>query len=408
MKKYFYSILAFSILGAILSGALFVQHYFSLGILSCTDGAISSCASVSQSKYSAVFGIPVAAFGLLFYLFFVFFTLVCDYAGGIYIRIFAIFGLLAGVLGLVADLVLGSILIFIKMFCHLCFATYIINIIIFVILLTFYLKYKISLDFNIKNLIKDFKPDFADRKAVYALFVLFVFLLCFSVLQINETLRATYGSNVITQEQVDEFVKKFNDTPAENIILPQSNIVFGNPNAKLTINVFTDFLCSACHNFFKTEKRLLKKYKDKIKFAYYYYPLDTACNKYTGRSTYPNSCLASYHVEAAALVNILPTYLDTHFSKYKDFIGSYNQEWADKVLAETAKSINWNEEQIQLFGELVDTVKAMKTIENTIEFANLYNVNVTPTLFINGKRVLGGPRFPMMDALIKQELEKMK
>ena len=411
MKKYFYSILVFSILGAILSGVLFAQHYLpnaNFGILSCTDGAISSCASVSQSKYSVFFGIPVAAFGLLFYLFFIFFTLVCDYAGGIYIRIYAILGLLAGVLGLIADLILGSILIYIKMFCHLCFTTYLINIIIFAILLTFYLRYKVSLNFNIKSLIKDFSPDFADRKAVYALFVLFVFLLCFSVLQLNETLRSNYGGNVITQERIDEFVKKFNDTPVENVVLPHSNIVFGNPNAKLTVNVFTDFLCTACNNFFNTEKRILKKYKDRVKFVYYHYPLDKECNKYASKTTYPNSCLVAYQFEAAALARILPDYLEVHSSKYKDFMDSYNQEWADKVIEKTAKNVNWSKEQIRFFNGLVNVIKDDKIVENSIEFASMYSVNVTPTLFINGKRVLGGPRFPMMDALIKQELDKMK
>jgi protein-disulfide isomerase len=226
-------------------------------------------------------------------------------------------------------------------------------------------------------------------------------------MQLNETLRANYSGNIITQEQVDEFVKKFNDADVENIILPESRIVFGNPNAKLTINVFTDFLCSACHNFFKTEKRILKKYYNEVKFVYYHYPLDMDCNKYASKSMYPNSCIASDQIEAAATINILSDYLDVHFSKYKDFTGSYSQEWAEKILEETAKNINWNEDNIKLFNGFVNSVKASKIVENNIEFAALYKINVTPTLFINGKRVLGGPKYPMMEAIINQELGKI-
>ena len=410
VKKYFYSILAFSIVGAVVSGILFVQHYLpnaNFGILSCTDNAISSCASVSQSQYSVFFGVPVAAFGLLFYLFFIFFTLICDYAGDIYIRIFAVLGLMAGTLGLIGDLILAAILVYMKMFCHLCFTTYVVNIIIFALLLVFYFKYKSSVNFNIINIIKDFKLDSADRKAALSLFILFIFLLCFSVLQLNETLKANYGSHVVTQKQIDEYVKKFNDTPVENLVLPESRIVFGSPNAKLTITVFTDFLCSACYNFFKTEERILKKYYDKVKFVYYHYPFDMSCNKYSSRTVYQNSCIASYQIEAAANLNILSDYLDVHFSKYNDYSDSYNQEWADKILTETAKKINWHEDNINFFNKFVDSVKDIKTVENNIEFAAIYKINATPTLFISGKRILGGPKYQMLEAIIIQELEKM-
>ena len=404
MKKYFYSILGLSILGAIISGVLLIQHYLpnaNFGVLSCDDTAISSCASVSQSPYSELFGIPVAAFGLLFYLFFIFFALICDYAGDIYVRIFAIIGLILAAMGIGADLVLISTLIYIKMFCHLCATTYLINAIIFAILLIFYLKHKSSLNLNIKSIIKDFKLD-SDKKAVLALFILFAFLLCFSMFQLNETLRATHGSKVVTQQEIDDFVKKFNDSPVEMVSFPQSRLIFGNPNAKLSIVVYTDFLCTACRNFYNVEKRILRKYSNDVNFIYYHYPMDQTCNNLVSRTIYPNSCLASNQIETAAAMNILSDYLAIHFSKYREFAGLYNHEWADKVLEAIAKKNNWKQSDIALFNDLANS--ANHTIESHVESAGSNRVNGTPTLFINGRRLTGVPKFQLLEAVIKQEL----
>ena len=87
MKKFIYLILALAIAGAVLSGILLLQHFYpeaKIGIISCGDGIINPCLSLSQSGYVTLFTIPVAAYGLLWYLLALFILLIADYAGGRY------------------------------------------------------------------------------------------------------------------------------------------------------------------------------------------------------------------------------------------------------------------------------------------------------------------------------------
>ena len=45
----------------------------------------------------------------------------------------------------------------------------------------------------------------------------------------------------------------FYQTPAQKIDFPDSGIILGNPEAEVTLYVFTDFLCSACYEFYRIE-----------------------------------------------------------------------------------------------------------------------------------------------------------
>jgi len=60
--------LGFSILGLGISIYLTIEHFSSSKLLACPESATINCAKVTTSRWSHIFGIPVAVLGLAFFL----------------------------------------------------------------------------------------------------------------------------------------------------------------------------------------------------------------------------------------------------------------------------------------------------------------------------------------------------
>lgn len=68
MRKFLFVIIGMAILGAIVAGYGLWQHYAPTGSSFCNLSATVSCDLVNQSIYSEIYGIPIAAIGVLGYL----------------------------------------------------------------------------------------------------------------------------------------------------------------------------------------------------------------------------------------------------------------------------------------------------------------------------------------------------
>src|SRR5437870_2683006 len=127
--------------GALVSGLLLLEHHGERRAAAavsqaCGEGDQSGCAVVSQSRWSAVRGVPVAALGLFFYACLGLLLMLAILAGPAAVQAAATLALLAMVLALAADLVLLGIQAFaIHAFCKLCLLTYLLNVLAVVVLL---------------------------------------------------------------------------------------------------------------------------------------------------------------------------------------------------------------------------------------------------------------------------------
>src|SRR5262249_4780734 len=120
---------------------LLLQHHGESGAAAavnqvCGDGQTSGCETVAQSRWSKVGGVPLAAFGLVFYLSLAVLLVHTGVAGSATPR----GGLVAPVplalaLAPAAEvLLLGVQAIAIKSFCKLCLATYVVNALVLALL----------------------------------------------------------------------------------------------------------------------------------------------------------------------------------------------------------------------------------------------------------------------------------
>jgi len=412
MKKYIYSLLILAIAGSILSGILFMQHYFpdnQFALLMCGE----NCASVSLSDYSALFGIPVAAFGLLFYLTAAFIILIADYAKGEYPDTVMALLLPVSAIAVCADIALGIILIMIREFCSLCFYTYLINIAFLSILIIWYrLKKKENIKITdiYRNLMKIDESESSSRKAAVSSFTLAFFLLAFSIFSTSEIMKARTEKSRTPAIQAKSFLKSFYKYKVENLQLPDSPLVIGNPEAKVTIIAFTDFLCSACYGLYVNEKYLLSKFKGRVKIVFYNMPLDMSCNKSIKRTVYKNSCTASKAMIAASKNGFFEKYHAEHFSNYKKIKHDYNLKISTDILDSVLKNEDSSSGKInkRIFTKTLDSNETTEMLDEHIKLAKRYKITATPTLFIGNRRIVGVPPKEILSAIVKSELRNIQ
>jgi protein-disulfide isomerase/uncharacterized membrane protein len=412
MKKFTYPLLALAIAGTLISGILLLQHYYpdaKIGFISCGQGIFNPCLSLAQSGYATIFTIPVAAYGLLWYLLALFILLIADYAGGRY-HAFALALLLPlGIAAVLADVALGIILIVLGLLCPYCIASYGVNICMLVLAILWFRfaqkEERFSLPETLRELLS--AESSPDRKAFYSAFVLFLFLLSFAIFATSHILKIKTEGARIPEDKTTSFLANFYRSPIEKINFPDTGIVLGNPKAVVTIVAFTDFLCSACHEFYRIETLIFSKYRDRVKTVYYNYPLDTACNSSVNRVVYKNSCVAARAFLAASEGNIVEEYIVKHFADYQNTHTRYDQGMAIAAFNQINIGSRRGLDE-KRFLAMMNADSTGRKIQEHVGLAKQLGINATPTLFIAGRRLVGVPPVEILDQLIKNELAGAK
>jgi protein-disulfide isomerase/uncharacterized membrane protein len=414
MKKFVYVITGLSAAGAFIAGVLAFQHYnpdSPVSQLFCGGGLASPCRTLSQSGLSTLFEIPVASYGLVFYLLVLFIVLIADYAEGRYYA-YSVAALLPLTAAAVAvDVALGVLLIYARLPCFLCMATYPINLGMLAAAILWYRKLRADELLTLPSLYRElFAPGHAspDRKAFYASFVLFAFLLPFCIFSTSVILELRSAVARSADERgpagkISAYIAAFYNQPRENIQFPDTGMVVGNPDAKLEVVVFTDFLCSFCDRFYQVEEALVSKYGSRIKIVYYNFPLDRTCNPGLSRTVYRNSCIAARALLAASEAGILAPYMKKHFLLYHTFAHSYDARTPLEVLgfmdAGDRKGI-----EPGTFRHMMDSPKTARLLNADIRLADRLGINGTPTIFINNRKIDGYRPAEVLEAIINIEL----
>ena len=412
MKKFTYPLLALAILGAIISGILLIQHYYpaaKIGIISCGQGIINPCLSLAQSGYATLFTIPVAAYGLLWYLIALFILLIADYAEGRYHAYALALLLPLSLIAVAADVALGIMLVVLGILCPFCIATYLVNICILVLLILWHRSSKKEEGFSLPGTLRELVSagPSPDRKAFYSAFILFLFLLFFAIFATSHIMKIKTEGAKLPEDKTASFLSNFYRSPVEKINLPDTGIVLGNPKAEVTIVAFTDFLCSACYQFYQIETLIFSKYRDRVKTVYYHYPLDQACNGEMKRTVYKNSCIAARALTAASEGGIVEEYVLTHFADYQNTHTRYDQGMAiaafNQIRPGARRGLDANR-----FLAMMNSESTSRRIQDHISLAKQLGINATPTLFIGGRRLVGVPPMEILDTIIKNELAGRK
>jgi protein-disulfide isomerase len=150
--------------------------------------------------------------------------------------------------------------------------------------------------------------------------------------------------------------------------------VLGDPKATVTIVEFADFECPVCRNLHDALRGLLPNYPQ-VKLIFKDFPLD-ALHPWARTASLAGRC--TYQQDPAAFWK----FYDYIYDK-QDLVSAANVY--DKVV-DFAGQANLNQD---VFKACMAAPQATAEVDASIANGNLLEVHSTPTLFVNGRRIVG-------------------
>ncbi len=172
----------------------------------------------------------------------------------------------------------------------------------------------------------------------------------------------------------------------ENVTFSDENNPFVGPaDAKVVVRLFSDFQCPACKFAEPAVKAAMEQYKDRVKFVWKDFPLETI---------HPNARLASEAGRCAAVEGKFWEYHDQLFAKQTEWEGLSNPF---AKLVEEAAQVGITSPS---FSACLQTRGQTALVRRDISEGFANDVDRTPTVFINNRRY-----FAMTSAEWKKNLD---
>lgn len=353
----------------------------------CSINDFIDCDGVAKTNTSQFLGIPLAYWGMFFYLTVLFLTFV-EKLKKIkilsFLKVFkepkAYIGFL-GTIAFIFSMVLAGISIFkLHKICILCIATYVID---FVIAL-------VATNGMFKNIVKAFKTTFIDfidgakkyTKTFIVLLVLTTSFLAYSGITLNFVPHIKQRNSILKYRKI-----KYNPYRV-------SGNTLGSETPKVTVEIYSDYVCPLCYINNIMIHQAVKEFKN-IKVIHVNYPFDKVCNSSFDYSMHPNACFMSKVALAAKKQN---NYWEMNSLLYE------NQPNTEEKAVELAKTAGLDIEQ---FTKDLNSEEINNLLKNDLQKGHDNNINATPTMYINGEQIVGvKPYYKLKEILIQHGAEK--
>ncbi len=328
----------------------------------CTINSLIDCDGVAKTKYSLIFGLPLAIWGTILYALLLFLTFVDKINEKLNIKLLNVFKkpscyiATLGLFSFCCSMVLAGISIFeIQKICYLCFITYFIDLAIAIVAREdkFFIQ-------DIKNTVLDFLD------GVKKYFILFIIVcgLGIGFLTYMQKSEILVSESSKLQKSFEEF-----QNLKTNIYAIKGNTL-GNPDGKIIIYVYSDFLCPFCKVTNSMIHKLAKEEKDIVVY-HMNFPLDNECNPALSMKIHPGACMLAKYALAAERQG---AYWDMVSAIYDNLPNSEEEilNLADKLQIDKNKLHN------DAYSDDVQN-DLMKQIEKAMNFG----INGTPTIVID-------------------------
>jgi protein-disulfide isomerase len=170
---------------------------------------------------------------------------------------------------------------------------------------------------------------------------------------------------------------------------------FGAPGAPVVVVVFSDFECQYCKQEAKTIRESLpKEYPTQVRVYFKDFPLD-AIHPWARQAAIAGRCV--FRQAPAA------------FWDYHDWMFEHQGE----INAETVKNkalefAGTKKLDTLMLGQCIDTKATEHEVDKTVAEGKSLQVNSTPTMFLNGRKIPGSVAWPQLKQVIDFELEYQK
>ena len=361
----------------------YVANYDKYALSSfCSINDFVDCDGAAKSTVSQFLGIPLAYWGIFFYITVLFLTFVNKLKNIKLLKFLEVFKepkayiATLGSIAFICSMILACLSIFkIHKLCILCFVTYIIDLIIAVI----------AADGLFRNIVKSFKTtfwDFIDGAKKYTkTFIILVIasasFLCYSGITLNFVPHIKQRNAILKYRKI-----KFNPYRIKGNVL-------GNPNGDVVIELYSDYVCPLCYIQNIMLHQAAKEFAN-IKIVHHNYPFDRECNPYIGQTKHPDACFMS---KGAIAEKKQGNFWEMSSLLYE------NQPKKLEDLLKLSDKLEFNQEQ---FIRDFESEETSKELSNELTQASALDIDATPTMFINGEKIVGvRPYYELKDKLIE-------
>lgn len=386
--------------GALVSVKLLWIHIrFTSGLAgfteSCGIGGSTGCIDVALSKYSAILGIPLASIALGTYLALIVLGFLAQRPQGGKEPAYVMF--LLSTVSIVVTVTMFVISNYILgQFCAWCAMLWVVNLAIWPLLML-----QLGLGWGnpfagLGELAGGGKENLQKNRVSSALITA---VACVAV--------ATLGSVVVkagssTQSGPSTLVADYEAAPI--VMLPKE--AYGGPTAKgfsgdgapvMEIAELADFECPACKMAGMALRTFMLKNKDKVRLTFRNFPLDGSCNPGVQHGPHRNACAAAKGGICAANQG--------KFWAYHDQVFDRQSEISESVLKEIAGTSGLD---VATWEACLKDSATEVTLQKDMQLGEMISLQSTPTLVINGHKMIGGRSPSDLDALLEHLVSQQK
>ena len=391
-KKLTVQILA--IVGLLLSIKLaciyYVANYEKYALSSfCSINEFVDCDGAARSTVSQFWGIPLAYWGIFFYLTVLFLTVVDWFKKFRLLKFLEVFKnpmSYVSTLGTVAfacSMVLAGLSVFkIHKLCILCFITYFIDLFIALA----------ASSGELKKLVEAFKTTFVDfiagAKQYTKTFVVLVIMVAAFLVYSGTTY------NFVPHVKKQKAILKYRDIKF-NPYRVKGNVL-GAEDGDVVIELYSDYVCPICYMENIMLHEAVKDFSN-IKIVHHNVPFDKECNPSISINMHPNACFMAKGAIAAGKQG---NYWEMSSLLYE------NQPKNMEQMLKLADQLGFDKDK---FINDLESEATANEIEVELKKSDDLQIDSTPTIFINGDEIVGiKPYYELKDILVEHGAKPRK
>ena len=335
----------------------------------CSVAEGVDCVKVAASRYSSIFGVPIALLGLEFYAL-ALLPLLFSTGRRPRVQAWASMIFVLMVLALPVSLVMAWVSIaVVRSVCLLCSVVYLSNVLTLVVLAV---SYRGQLSGLFSKGPKEMLTLAKSRP-------LRIFAVAAAALAVAQCYWVPKSTAPPTGHSAQTHKNPWAD-------LPRRGLAVGNPQARVQIEEFSDFQCPACSRLHHVMAELMTEMSDRVQLRHRDYPLDQACNRKITRAFHEHACLAASYARCVAEQGKF-----WHFSTY---LFSNQHSLGRNQLRAYVRQVGADLERVD---RCLAAFEARQAISQDIEEGIRRDISGTPTVYVNGREVEADRRMLQVD-----------